>query len=345
MEGDQITDQNGQPVDANGQPLEPESRRDALASALNTDTSGSQPAPGAASSEPGTGTGTGEGGDEQPLEPPTGWSAEDREEFRGATRKQQEFLLRTYRGMESAHTKRSQEVAPFRRVVQEFEPYLQRLGTTADRYFRALGDFEHTMRTGTNEERIDALFRFAQRYNVDFTNGNGDGRRRRSPQDDPFGVDAQVDEHVRPLRRENSDLRRRLDDREEREMQRQAEEAATAVREFESAKGEDGKPLHPYFQEVRIEMAEEAQALLDRGITPDLSKLYERATWANPDVRAKILKDQEHAARAKVNGDRIQAQKDARATGGLAGGGGGGAAQPKSRLDLLKEGVRAMRDA
>lgn len=60
------------------------------------------------------------------------------------------------------------------------------------------------------------------------------------------------------------------------------------VAEFASAKDESGNPKHPYFEDVRQDMFN----IIRSGLESDLDKAYERAIWANNDIRAKIIASQ-----------------------------------------------------
>ena len=83
------------------------------------------------------------------------------------------------------------------------------------------------------------------------------------------------------------------------------QELATAQREwsdFLGAKAGDGKPMHPFAEDVKAEMADAIRA------NPQLSfaEAYERARWINPGVRQKLL-DQE--ARQRADEARAKATK------------------------------------
>lgn len=74
--------------------------------------------------------------------------------------------------------------------------------------------------------------------------------------------------------------------------------AQTAVKEFMSAKTEDGSLKHPYFEDVKAEM----KALLANGLSTDLSDAYNKAIYMNESVREKIIADKARASlQAKAN--------------------------------------------
>lgn len=55
-------------------------------------------------------------------------------------------------------------------------------------------------------------------------------------------------------------------------------------------------PEHPYFDDVKTDMA----ALLQAGVAADLKEAYEKAVWANPTARTKVIEDQRKADAAKA---------------------------------------------
>ena len=98
------------------------------------------------------------------------------------------------------------------------------------------------------------------------------------------------------------------------------QELATAQREwqeFQGAKSSDGKPLHPYAEDCKAEMADAIRA------NPQLSfgEAYERAKWLNPAVRQRILdaEAQQRAAAAKAQASKGRGMALPRGRGGDAG--------------------------
>lgn len=87
-------------------------------------------------------------------------------------------------------------------------------------------------------------------------------------------------------------------ERLEREAQERAQRDASAFEE--TLKSDVAKfaasPEHPYFNDVKADMA----ALLQAGVVTDLKDAYEKAVWANPTARTKVLEDQRKAEAAKA---------------------------------------------
>ena len=109
-------------------------------------------------------------------------------------------------------------------------------------------------------------------------------------------------------------------------QQRRVASAAGSIQAFADEKGAGGKLAHPHFGDVRNDMTRLAQADLAAGVQPDLKSLYDRAAWANPAVRAKLMAadNQEKARKAK------------RAGGQVSGAGAAAAEQPKGLRATLE---------
>jgi hypothetical protein len=103
--------------------------------------------------------------------------------------------------------------------------------------------------------------------------------------------------------------------RAEQQRQQQAQQTRTLseIQAFAEAKGEDGAPSHPHFNDVMADMLALAAAERSAGRTPNLAKLYDTAVWANPDTRAKQLAAdraaEQHKAAVAAKAKSAAAQK------------------------------------
>lgn len=265
------------------------------------------------------------------LDAPAHWSLEDQTMFRQQSPEIQQYLLDRDKAMTAAHTKRSQEIAPLRKVAENLQPYLEQMGATPDQYFTTLAQTEYQLRTGTPQQQMQVLFQLGQQYIQGFdqiisgaggaatspANGNGAGTV-----EDPFGVGDVVQAHLQqavgPLAQQVQQITGHIGQQTQAQQQQRERALTEQVQAFEAETGADGKPAHPYFAEVVGEMAAMAQAETAAGHTPDLQALYDRATWANPTVREKMLAAKEHVANLER---KRELEKRRSAAGGLAGGG------------------------
>lgn len=90
--------------------------------------------------------------------------------------------------------------------------------------------------------------------------------------------------------------------------QQHVEKMDADIRSFAEAKGADGNPLRPHFNDVRVEMGR----LISAGLATSLDDAYEQATHINKDVRSKI-EAEKAAATAKAEAERHAKQREAAA--------------------------------
>ena len=105
-------------------------------------------------------------GESSGIEAPEHWAVEDREMFSKQTPEAKDWLMDIYKGMESAHTKRSQEIAPFRNTVDQWSGYLNNVGVRPEQMFHSLMQVENTLRTGTAEQKRGMILKVAQDYGI-----------------------------------------------------------------------------------------------------------------------------------------------------------------------------------
>ena len=269
-----------------------------------------------------------------PLEPPEHWSKEDQDLFLEQPAKVQQYLLDRSKAMEAAHTQRSQEIAPLRNVVGQWDGYLKQIQADPAQMFHSLLGFEYQLRSGTNEQKIQTLMQLAQAYGVEFAQQQAEP----SAEEDPFGIQKQIAAAVDPIKQQLGQVSGGFQQQNQQTQQAEQARLQQQVRDFADEKGADGKLAHPYFSEVRQDMAALAQAKAAAGQPQDIAELYETACWSNPSVRAKMQAAAERKAEAtKRKAEQERAKKAKRAAGSLSGSGGGGSTeQPKGLREQLE---------
>ena len=271
----------------------------------------------------------------EPLEAPQHWAAEHQTMFGTLPRDGQSFLLDRSKDMEAAHTRRSQEIAPFRQVSEQWAPYLGQLQATPAQMFNTLMQTEYQLRTGTNEQRMQILLGLARDYGVDFG-----GPPQPTKEEDPFGFQTMLGQRLGPIEQRLEQLGGGIQATQGAHQQVQVAAAGRTIEEFRGAKGADGKPAHPHFDEVADDILAMAQARSTAGQPIDIAKMYEAACWANPSVRAKL----QVAERKSADAEQERRKKAALASGGLEGGGGGVTKgdQPKSTEEAMEKAYAAL---
>lgn len=266
------------------------------------------------------------------LEPPAHWSLDHQELFRRQPEEVQQWMLDRHKDMEGDYTRKQQEIAPLRRSVDKWDAYLQQIGVTPDIAFDYLMEAERLLRSGTPEQKRQALTKIANDYGINLEAPRANG------EDTDEYEDPTIRKVVEPLQQEIGQLKSTLQTREQQDQAVQAEEAAKRVQDFKEAKTDDGKLAHPYYDEVEQDMIKLAQADIRSGTQPDLEDLYNRAIWSNPTVREKLLAAQRHAA-AKEEQKRRQekAKKAERASSSVTGSQSGETEQPTKLRDQIEQ--------
>ena len=130
----------------------------------------------------------------EPLDPPAHWAAADQERFREADPKWQEWFLSRSKDMDAAHTRRSQEVAPLRNVLQQWGPTVQQWGGDPVQTINEAMQAVYTLRAGTPEQKLGFIKQLAQNYGVDIS-----PPQQADPEKDPFGVAAMIEQRLAPF--------------------------------------------------------------------------------------------------------------------------------------------------
>ena len=253
------------------------------------------------------------------LEPPEAWPDEQKTAFAELPEPQRKFMLDRFKDMESAHTKRTQAIAPTLEVARKWSPYLQARGMTADKALDNLVATEYALSTGTQEQKQGMFLQLMQTYGVDPVEVATQAEERGEGETE---VDPGMRRLLEPVTQSVQDLHRRMDAREAQGTQQQQ---MADLDSFAQAKDADGNLLHPHFEELVDDMLALAQARAAVGQRPTYEDLYEAAQWSNPTVRERLLNarsveerkaaGQQHAnARraavqgAKENGTKVNGQ-------------------------------------
>ena len=260
---------------------------------------------------------------------PEHWSTEDRESFNKAPPETREWFARRYQSMEADYTRKMQEIGPMRQVAQHWGGYLQNLGVGPEQALNNFLETDAVLRQGSDVERRQALMRIAQDYGI--TMGPVEAAPEGAPEptaEDMIAraVQQQVQQATHPLAQAVTQQQQFLANQAQAAQYQRAESLSGEIMSFREAKDEAGEPAHPHFAEVYDAMVEAAHYERASGRQPVLADLYDKAVWANPDVREKAI-----AART---GATRQAQRQrvasARRAGASIAPGTGGVSAPES---------------
>lgn len=116
-------------------------------------------------------------------------------------------------------------------------------------------------------------------------------------QDQPY-----VDEYTQQLQGQLNQIQQHMYAQQQQQVQQQYERMIENAKAFEFEADAEGNLLRPYVSEVASDMLR----LLQAGYAQDFQDAYDRACWANPSVREKLMKQQDTS---KAQQRAAQAQK------------------------------------
>lgn len=246
-----------------------------------------------------------QGDDDEVIHAPEHWSAEDRETFEGLPSAAQQYLLKREKQYEQGIQQKAEELKPLKEAFGPYRDILKMRGVdeaTAVRTWVAAQQMLDTdpvngFRTLIQQFTPDVQRAITAQFGV-------------TESADSEGDDYGSDPEVQKLRNELSQLKRQNSQQNTQYQQLRQQEALEQVRQFREAVGEDGKPLHPHFDEVSDEM----RAYLSAGVVPDLKAAYERAVWSLPAYREEFAAKQRQDAEREAARRREEAAKKAKKT-------------------------------
>lgn len=253
---------------------------------------------------------------EQPIEPPARWTEADKAAFAALPREAQALLSERNKAMEADYTRKTQEIAEFRRhaepllnAVQPYGEYLNTIGQQMGRHpaelIQNLLNVEYRLRTGSPQEKAQALAKIAADYGIaPQPMGTADGQQPMAAQPDPY---------VNHLYQQMPQIEQKLNQLEQTYQQIESERQSLQVEAFRNAKDASGQLLHPYFEDVRSHMAaliatgsantfEEAYALAVQPINKVMQSSQAISQQANDKARQEAVEKAKRAAPVRIGG-------------------------------------------
>lgn len=231
---------------------------------------------------------------ETAIEPPSHWSDKHKELFRSKDADTQKFLLERHKDMEGDYTRKTTEIADQRKAYEELQsalaPYKQIIAAKGIKEIDAIRQLlEVQRRLDTSPKETIELI--AKSYGVSLA----------APVND-------ADPDTAGLRAELDSIKQSIALRDRQAADAQQASLQQTLREFQEAKTEKNEPKHPHFEKVRGVMG----ALIQSGSAKDLSDAYQQAVYANPELRADLLKAESEATKAKVLADAAKHAEEAK---------------------------------
>lgn len=284
-----------------------------------------------------------EGAEKEPagsVEAPQNWSKADKETFKELPQKAQEFVLSRAKSMEADHTRKTMEIADFKKeygaIDEMFSPYKQQMRASGHTPFSMVQAWMNVERALMDPAQREATIQnVAKAYNIDLGKfGGAKSATEVDPQQQE--IDAFLSPYMSPLQKEIEALKAQLGQVNQFqtssvEQQRNAEiqRLQTEVTNFATAKNDKGELAHPYFEDVQTEMARIANGYKAMNEAPPaLEALYQMAVRANPSTYERLVAQNTAQLAAKQKEEvRAKAEKAKKAGSSVTGAPRGG--QPK----------------
>jgi hypothetical protein len=261
---------------------------------------------------------------------PEHWPQEDKDRFNALNelgeqgKEAQQWMLDRHKAMEADYTRKTQEIADFKRnwsdLDQAIQPYVEGLkqaGVTPAQYFMNLGKADQFLQ----QDPEAAIQWLADKYGVNLGNYGGE----KTPES----------QEISSLKKQINELRQGIDQDKQSQYQTEVNTQIEKIQSFMDAKDESGALMHPFAEDVINDMIILANAQRSQGKNPDLNDLYEQAVWANPVTRDKKLTADKQAEEKKRSAEaRAKAAKSKKAQKIVAS---SGASSPDSDLSLRDE--------
>lgn len=180
--------------------------------------------------------------------------------------------------------------------IRPYEAMIREAGTVPQMVIRDFFATAKSLKTGTPEQKAATVAEICRNYGVDIASISGAAERlAAAPQP------AQPDPRLTQLEQELQNTRKTVEDFVTQSAQREMQALQAEAQAFAQAPG------HEHYEAVRLDMA----ALIESGRAKDLQDAYDKATWANPEVRATLIAKQQEAERKRAAEKAAAAKKAA----------------------------------
>ena len=234
---------------------------------------------------------------------PEHWSADDKAAFDALPDDIKPLWLDKSKSLESGYQEKFQALADERKQIERykgldsaFEPYREKLaleGVSEAQVVQRL----LAAQTYLERDPVQAIQWLAKSYGLDPT--------QFAPQQ-AVADDEYEDPTITPLKQKIADLEAREANRAQSAQMQQQQSLLNQIAAFRDTKSEDGAAAYPHFDTLRFAMGALIQA--DPNLT--MADAYDRAAWANPEVRSSLIKAEEaKAAQARETARKEEVQR------------------------------------
>ena len=205
--------------------------------------------------------------------PPIHWSDNDKKVFSELPQAAQDFVMERLNGMEAAHTRRSQEIAPMRDMLSQWKPYMDSVGIPdqIDAINNLMG-IEYQLRTGDNARKVAIIRDIMEQYGI-------------QPPEEGAALESpsvyQYENQMRQMQQRMAQMQQSRYTQDTGVMENQ-------IAAFAGQKTEAGEPAHPHFDAVIDDIMAIAQTEVQSGRQPNPKDLYDQACYRNPQIRETV---------------------------------------------------------
>jgi hypothetical protein len=212
------------------------------------------------------------------IKPPQSWTKEAKEQFASLDPLVQKELVKRetdYSKGIQRHAEGAKWAEETRPIFEQWQPYLNQLGTTPHQAFKALIQAEYTLRHGSPQHKQQALAKMAQDYGI--------------PLAQPSETQP-ADNSAQPIYDELNNLRQQVLQQQQYQQQEQNRIAQDQEAQMQEMITEfSSNEAYPHFEQVRESMAQ----LLQGGVAESLEDAYNKAAWSNPEIRSSLIQSEE----------------------------------------------------
>lgn len=237
-------------------------------------------------------------------QPPEHWSAEDRAAFDRLPPDAKNFFMRRYSEMEADYTRKSQANAQAVQAVNALTPIFQdpdiarSLQENQLHPIQAVQDWARMHKAAISPDyrvRASTLYEIAERMGFDPAKVFATNRQPEPQLPDHLQKDPAVQFFANQASRTEGELQalraqlQQLQQFQQTETQRSEDEALQRTRQsidsFADEKGQDGRPLRPYFDRVMQRLINAYKMNPQQ----DMQQVYDEACWADPQIRKELM--------------------------------------------------------
>lgn len=219
------------------------------------------------------------------------WAAIDPEVRAEVLRREQDFHkgLEGYKGWAKIGQDLDAEIRPYDAMIRA-------AGATPQAIIKDVFNTIYQLKTGNAEQKAAVALNILNEYGVDLD------AVQLAAQKVAEGQPA-IDPQVAHLQQQLTATNQRIEEQEKAALRQEFAGIVQEADAFKNAKG------HEHYESVKLDMA----AFIESGVCSTLQEAYDKAIWANPEVRAKLEAERQKADR-KLAADKAAAAKKAAST-------------------------------